>query len=318
MDVSRPVVVGVDGSGASLAAVRWAARHAAATGTQIQLIHAVHPLRATAATVPVTAAPLFNADELADAAQAVVTTAADMVHAEADGVTTTIATPPGNAARILVNASTNASLIVVGSRGLGGAAGLLLGSVSAHVATHGRCPTVVVHGDGRPSNGPIVVGVDGSATADAALPFAILQASRRRLSVVAVHAVTPPPAPPSLGEALATLAKAAHTTAETREAAGQMLDRVLAPWRAAFPGVDIHTQVLTASAAEALLEAAGEAALIVVGSRGHGALRGLLLGSTSRTVLHDAPCPVVVTRTDRAAEGSPPAQPRDATPTGQR
>lgn len=302
-DSAARTVVGVDGSDESTAAVRWAARRAAVTGDALRLVHAY------TAAVMFPAAPFASGvsprtqEAYARAAESVLASAADTAWAAAPGVDVTTEAVVGGAAQALVAASDGARLVVVGSRGHGGFAGLLLGSVGAQVSAHARCPTAVLRGGAPPADGPIVVGVDGSTPSNAALRFAVAEAGRLGVDVVAVHAWSLPQSP-GLGEAFAAELAAEQDPGAYEAAARQVLDEAAAPWRAAAPDVELRADLVPAAGpATALLTAAKGASMVVVGSRGHGGFVGLLLGSTSQSVVHHAPCPVVVIRADAEPTG---------------
>jgi nucleotide-binding universal stress UspA family protein len=298
---SFEIVVGVDGSPQADTAVRWAATRAQHTGARLRLLHTqVVPVPAPA--MPLAAPAPYTADpqDYAAAGEAVLTAAATVAHNQASGIDVTTDLRVGGAAPVLIDASAEADLIVVGSRGLGGFAGLLLGSVSAQVSGHARCPVVVVHG--QPSAaGPVVVGVDGSEPAAKALTFAFGEARRFGTGVIAVHAWSLPlPAGPA--EAAAAARATGDDPARYRQAARQVLTDAVADCRRQHPDVPVDERLVEHSAAGALLEAAAEPAMIVVGSRGHGGFIGLLLGSTSHSVLHHATCPVAVVHAGQATQ----------------
>jgi nucleotide-binding universal stress UspA family protein len=137
------IVVGVDGSPSSRAALRWAARQAALTGARL---HAV-----IAWTVPVTYGPMPVPDWGADWEESARATLEEVVRTELGDRAgeATVEVSEGGAALVLLDAAKDADLVVVGSRGHGGFAGLLLGSVAQHVTTHARCPVLVVHDEGE-------------------------------------------------------------------------------------------------------------------------------------------------------------------------
>lgn len=192
----------------------------------------------------------------------------------------------------LLDRSADASLLVVGARGLGGFRGLLLGSVSQHCLRHAVCPIAIVRHDDAPVEGAtmerIVVGIDGSDSAGDALRWAVEEARLRKASLEVIHAWSasavggyPHPAaafdPTSLEEAaFATLNAACDGIDSTGLA--HPVDRILR----------------RGGAASALLEASKGADLAVMGSRGLGGFSGLLLGSVSHQVAHHATCPVVI------------------------
>jgi nucleotide-binding universal stress UspA family protein len=288
------IVVGVDGSPHTDTAVRWAAARARRTGACLRLVHA-HAAPVPAPAMPLGGTTAFGPGPDAEtdrAGAAVLSAAADLAVSHAPGVDVTTDLRSGSAATILIDVSAEADLVVVGSRGRGGFAGLLHGSVSARVSGRTRCPTVVVR-DRAPETGPIVVGVDGSQPGAAALSFAFAEADRRGAGVIAVHAWTMP-LPVGPGEAAALARAGDQDRLRHRQAASEVLADALAGARREHPDVPVHERLTEAGPAGALIEAAAEPAMIVVGSRGHGQLAGLLLGSTSRTVLHNATCPVVV------------------------
>ncbi|GAA3560876.1 universal stress protein [Nonomuraea rosea] len=190
-------------------------------------------------------------------------------------------TDRGQPAEILTDLSGDAELIVVGTRGYGGLGGLVAGSVSAHVAAHAACPVIVMCG--RPDEGDareVVAGFDGSPPSVTALGFAAREAHR-----------------------LAAPLKALIAYRERGREAGMQEPRVeaqglawreLISWQRRYPGLQAEVELVDEPARPALLEAARKARLLVVGARGLGEVRGLLLGSVSQAMLHHAPCPVAV------------------------
>jgi nucleotide-binding universal stress UspA family protein len=189
----------------------------------------------------------------------------------------------GQPAAVLCERSHTAAMVVVGSRGRGGIAGMLLGSVSWQVAAHAHCPVVVVRGHWRPagdySPGPVVVGTDGSPASDAALGFGFEEAALRGAPLLAVCALAD--APGCLGGDL-------YLQEEVQQAIIRQKKR--------YSEVAVLREVAQGGARAALLAAAHDAQLLVVGSRGRGGIKGMLLGSVSQAVLHHAPCPVAVVR----------------------
>jgi nucleotide-binding universal stress UspA family protein len=174
---------------------------------------------------------------------------------------------------------------VVGERGLGGVARLVVGSVSVGVSGHALCPVVVVRG-APAREGPVVVGVDGTGAAEAAVGFAYEEAALRRAPLLAVHAWRDGPAEPA----------PVPDRAAVEERGRAVLAERLAGWGAKYPDVEVVRLVAREAAADLLVEQSAGAALVVVGSRGRGALTGLVLGSVGHALLHRSGCPVAVLR----------------------
>jgi nucleotide-binding universal stress UspA family protein len=156
------------------------------------------------------------------------------------------------------------------------------------------------------ANAPtVVVGVDGSAGSAEALRWALAEARLRKSPLRAVHAWMfgyvggTIDGYPSLGGSLDAYGSLGIDPGDLHRAAEDLLDRALADAGADTEGVEIERQVVQGSAAEALLAAADENDLLVVGSRGHGGFAELLLGSVSQQCVHHAPCPVVVVHSQK-------------------
>lgn len=302
------VLVGVDGSTPSLHALDWATNQAARLGWPVHLVCSYSMPSFTAAAFDGGYAVLDD-KAVHEGAEAVLAEARERVTQA--GVESTASVATGDAAGVLVELSQDAGLVVVGTRGRGGFAERLLGTVSSALPAHARCPSVVVPfraaqhtGKGEP--GPeledelmpipplrrIVVGVDGSPSAALALRHAIEQARLWDAELVAVTGV-----PVSVGAGLLAWLPSAvdHDAVLADVAAG--LDVIADQAEAQNPGVSIRRIVLDGSGAELLSEFSAAADLIVVGSRGRGGFRGLLLGSTSQAVLHHSQCPVLVVNT---------------------
>lgn len=272
------IVVGVDGSSASKAALRWALREARLMQGEITALMAWdYP---TIYTWEVPSPENVN--------QATAEALASMVDELAAGWAVTIAQEvvPGNPARALLD--TEADMVVVGSRGHGGFVNALLGSVSRSVATHSSRPVVVVQGE-EATGGPVVVGVDDSQSSRTALRFAFEAASLRETELVVVQALPsayfiPGPLP--------------HPDREEIEQQAQLqLSEQLAGWGTAYPDVSVRKRAEHDHPVSALHRAALSAQLLVVGRRGRGGFGELLLGSVATGVLHHASCPVAVIHT---------------------
>jgi nucleotide-binding universal stress UspA family protein len=194
----------------------------------------------------------------------------------------------GEPVPVLTRLAAEADLLVVGSRGHGAFTGRVLGSVSQRCLETAPCPVVVVPHDARPRTRTIVVGVDGSEPSCAALQWAVAEAARRRTRLEVVNAYR---------ETEIVLPFGA-TTASDHERREQMSASLLEHMIAGAVGRSTPPEIETISsplgAAAALRDAATTAALLVVGSRGQGGLRGLGIGSVSLHCVHHAPCPVAV------------------------
>lgn len=285
---TRPILVGVDGSVASLRAAAWAGAAGAQRHRPVRLVSVFHwplydypdrPL--PAATDPGRAMAERRLRE-----QAV------LLRTHYPGLRVTGEVRDGTPAAVLVAESAGADLTVLGQRGLGGLSGMLLGSVSTEVAAHAAGAVLVVpDGDDElpPSRGPVVVGVDGSPGGQAALGVAFDEASWRCAELVVVHAWMQPGSddpysPPPLY----------YDPDETGEAERVLLAEALAGWRDKYPDVRVRPVLAHGTPVDQLLAYGRGAQLIVVGSRGRGGFASLVLGSTSRAVLHRASGPVAV------------------------
>jgi nucleotide-binding universal stress UspA family protein len=196
----------------------------------------------------------------------------------------------GPASSTLIEQAKAADLAVVGSRGRGGFAGLLLGSVSHQLVQHAPCPVVVVPGGwSGTSKRRIVVGVDGSEGAAAALRWALDWATSDASEVEVVRAFDSEVAWIDVGtDYERSWVEQAIATAEAE------LQRVVAEVVGENQGVTVHQVVEEGSPARVLVDRAKDADLLVVGTRGRGGFAGLMLGSVSQRCLEHGPVPVAV------------------------
>jgi nucleotide-binding universal stress UspA family protein len=283
------IVVGVDGSPASQQALRWATAEAGRRGAALDVVHAW-----------MTPYPLNAPDYFTDPAPFEARGAEVLEHALAaltlpDPAPTEVrrVLVQGYPSKALLQAAAGAALLVVGSRGRGGFSGLLLGSVSQNCVQHAPCPVAVVPpGWSGEEHGRVVVGVDGSDVSSGALHWAITTAVVRHAELEVVNAydyvqvVMPMGIAPGIDREL--LEKASRA----------LLEEMVGPAVGAAAVRPRSVQLIPAHTgpARALLDAAIGADLLVVGSRGRGGVKGLLLGSVSQQCLHHASCPVVVVR----------------------
>ncbi|MFJ7013421.1 universal stress protein [Streptomyces albogriseolus] len=289
--MSGLVVVGVDGSPSSLGAVEAAAREARWRGAGLRVVHAflwpaMHVPRGRSPLGPPEGEPRNRVEHL-------VAEAVARARDTAPGVEVSHVVVTGEPVTVLEAQSRAADLVVVGSRGMGGFVGLLIGSTAVHLAAHGRCPVLVVR-EGGDEKGPVVVGVDGSAAGERAIEFAFAEASLRGAPLRAIHAWTLWNAPPSeLHEGADTYVTMPEGVAEAEE---RLVSEALAGCRERYPGVSVESRAPRGQTREALIEASRSARLLAVGARGRGGFAGLMLGSVSQAVLHHAHCPVAVVR----------------------
>jgi nucleotide-binding universal stress UspA family protein len=284
------VLVGVDGSTGADLALAWAAGYADHRRRPLVVVHVTPPGNGAAAH-----------DEAARVAAGYRTLDRALLRARASqpGVSVVALGQVGDPRAVLADLARDASALVVGSRGRGSLAGLLLGSVSVALAAQAPCPLVVVrpHPDAVAFNDlSVVVGLDGDREGDEqadalTLGFELASSQYRPLEVV--HALGTPvafPYPDSLGGELESRA---------RRAAEVFLDEALTGYDAKFPDVVVHRRVLLGSPTRALVAASERASTVVVGRRGHGWVRSHLLGSVSRAVVEQAHSTVVVVRAGR-------------------
>jgi nucleotide-binding universal stress UspA family protein len=265
------VLVGYDGSRGSERALSWAAREARARAVRLTVCHAWGLSEAASAGGGLLALTRRRgADVLARG-----------IRQAQDAMGTGAVAPllaDGPAAAVLCENSGRAAMVVLGSHGAGGGIpGLLVGSVTAQVATYAAGPVVVERGRWRPAGylpGPVAVGTDGSPASLAALEFAAEQAALRAAPLLAVSAVADSPA----GDG------------RLQDA----LDFLLGQLEKEHPQVTVLRRTADSAPLPALLAAAQEAQLLVVGRRGLGGVRGMRLGSIGQGVLNYAACPVAI------------------------
>lgn len=302
-----PVTAGVDGSASALRAVRWAAREAVLRGTGLRIVHASprYPELGPRSGQQEWRLASQVAHGLAARSRQVALAAEPDLTVE----TSVITAPPS---RALIECSDTAALLVVAARGLDGFAGLHLGSVAATVSSYAHCPVVVVRRPPVPAGdapAPVVVGVDGSPSSQLALDFGFACAARRALPLVALHCwhrISRHAVHQVLTEA-----------ADQRELADEeerVLADALAGWSERYPEVTLRRVVRRERAVEALLSFSLQAELLVVASRGRGGVVGMVLGSTSQSLVRYASGPVAVVHPGIGAETpvSPASQRSDS------
>lgn len=283
------VVAGVDGSPDGAAAVDVAAAEADARGVALRLVHA-YTWPALLPVAPLGAYPPDPSDPRV-AAEQVLAEARSRVQATHPELEVQVRAAVGAPAAVLLVEARTAAMVVVGTRGHGGFVGLLAGSTSTQVATHAQVPVLVVRGGGVPAGAPVLLGVDGDEPSVAAVEFAFEEAAHRGVALHALYGwsgrTTVAPGSP--------LAPPAYDFAEAEQEAHRVLAEVLAGWQEKYPQVEIERRVVhTLDAPALLVRASSHAGLVVVGSRGRGELRSLLLGGCGYVLVHRAHCPVAV------------------------
>jgi nucleotide-binding universal stress UspA family protein len=291
------IVVGVDGSSSSKSAVRWAAREARMRKVALTLVHVVvtpawgpTPWLLSNAPLPV---PAEEDPALGEAGQKIIDEAIKIAEdSTRDDVLTEINSELFFSVPVstLVNLSMQAQMVVVGCRGQNALTRVLLGSVSNGLLHHAHCPVAVIH-DGvpaaaKPSDLPVVVGVDGSPASELATEIAFDEASRRGVDLVALHAYRDADLPQVLN---------VQWSGDHPIPPQALADRLTA-WLERYPDVTIHPRIVCDNPARHLIDASESAQLVVVGSRGRGGFAGMLLGSVSTAVAHAANVPVIVAR----------------------
>ncbi|MET8336337.1 universal stress protein [Streptosporangium canum] len=280
--MTESITAATDGSPAAMAAMEWAADDAARRGLPLRIVHVVDRWPYGVAAFP----PPDWAEHAARAGEQVLAEAIAVATKYRPDVRVTTELIEGSPAKVLREQAGTATELVIGSRGLGGFTGALLGSMVLHVAGHVPGTVVVVRADADRPHGEIVVGVDGSAECEPALAYAFEQARLRGCALRAVHAWQRPVY--GLIPEIPADIEGVHRFHQ------RMVRDKLGTWREKFPEVEVVEDVRSAHPVEALTEASDRAALVVVGSRGVGAVGSVLLGSVSRGVLHHAHGPVAV------------------------
>ncbi|MDX3451686.1 universal stress protein [Streptomyces sp. ME02-8801-2C] len=310
--MSRNVTVGLDGSPESRAAAEWAAREARLRGAPLRLVHVWEPV-----PEPMAQAPLLGAETQAHWSERsemgappaegwgrIPRETAEGLRLRHPGVHVDREQIPGRPVDVLAEASKDAELLVLGSRGLSGIGGFLVGSVGMAVIAHTDTPVVLVRSGehaadehekdpaGIPSAAtayrPVVLGLDTDHPDDTVIAFAFDEAARRQTSLRVVHGwILPPyyvsslPAAPEVGTELGRQDAAA-------------LAQVLSPWRQKYPAVEVLEESRLGSPANHVIDASREASLVVVGRRIRRSPIGAHIGPVTHAVLHHATAPVAV------------------------
>ncbi|MFJ9566187.1 universal stress protein [Streptomyces fuscichromogenes] len=312
--MTRTVTVGLDGSPESRAAAEWAAREAELLELPLKLVQVWEPVPA-----PMAQAPLLGPEthqhwtersEMgvppAEGWGSVPREAAEGVRLRHPGLDVTTEQLSGRPADVLVGAAKDAELLVLGSRALGGIGGFMVGSVGLSVVAHAERPVVLVRAGEQvadehetdPATGvpsaatafrPVVLGLDIESPDDDLIAFAAAAAARRGTSLRVVHGWNPPYYYDAYG-----VAADLGLRQELARQESTALSEVLRPWREKFPAVEITEEFHYGTPGNHLVDASGEACLVVVGRRTRRSSLGSHIGSVTHTVLHHATAPVAV------------------------
>lgn len=286
---SPGIVVGIDGSAASDAALRWALAEATMRNIGISLIHACPP-PSMSWSVARTSVEVqqeldgFAHDVIGDSMSFVEETAPQSLQVSGE----VISSPP---LPTLIDLSKHAQMMVVGRLGTGALCDGQLGSVSSGLVRHAHCPVAVI-GAQRPSTpdhrrAPVLVGIDGSEVSELATGLAFDEASRRGVDLVALHTWM------DIGVFLDR--ELDYSTLDSAEEDEVLAER-LGIWQERYPDVTVRRVVAFDKAARRLVEQSASAQLVVIGSHGRGGFAGMMLGSVSSAVLQAARVPVLVAR----------------------
>ncbi|KUO06241.1 universal stress protein [Streptomyces caeruleatus] len=295
----RTVVVGLDGSSESRAAAEWAAREAKLRGLPLKIVHVWEPV-----PEPMAQAPLLGAETQAHWTARVPREAAEGIRLRHAGVEVTTEQRTGGAADALTEAAADAELLVLGSRGLSGVGGFMVGSVGLSVVAHAERPVVLVRpGEqaadeheadpaGVPSAAtpyrPVVLGLDAMSPDDSVIEFAFEEAARRETGLRVIHGWNLPP------YYVYGLAADPQFHDEIARQQAAVLAEAVQPWRKKYPNVEVTEQTPSGSPGIRLVDASREASLVVVGRRIRRSPLGAHIGPVTHAVLHHATAPVAV------------------------
>ncbi|WP_435221616.1 universal stress protein [Streptomyces sp. Tue6028] len=295
----RTVTVGLDGSPESRAAAEWAAREAGLRGLPLKVLHVSEPAPHTMAR-----APFLGAETHQHWAERVPRDAVEGIRLRHPGIEVTGENVTGHPVHVLCGAAATADLLVLGTRGLGGTGGHVLGSVGMAVVARAEWPVVLVRSGeqaadehekdpaGVPSTAapfrPVVLGVDTEDPDGTPIGFAFDAAVRRATTLRIVRCWKPAPyhAYGTSADAGPRAATAPHESAALAETVG--------PWRQKFPAVDVVEESRCGSPAVCLVEASREASLVVVGRQARRSAFGAHIGHVTHAVLHHSTAPVAV------------------------
>ena len=295
----RTVTVGLDGSPESQAAAEWAAREAGLLGLPLKLVHVREPVPA-----PMAQAPLLGAETQQHWSEQLPRESAEGLRLRHPGVEITAEHLSGRPADVLSGLAKDAALLVLGSRGMSGIGGFLVGSVGQAVVAHAERPVVLVRAGGQAADEhlmdpagipsaaapyrPVVLGLATDDPDPSLVEFAFDAADRRATSLRVVHGWNPPP------YYAYGLSADLDLHAELTRQEATALGDILRPWRQKFPAVEVVEESRYGTAASHLVDASREASLVVVGRRIRRSPFGAHIGHVTHAVLHHATAPVAV------------------------
>ncbi|GGY33501.1 universal stress protein [Streptomyces djakartensis] len=294
----RCIMVGLDGSSESRAAAEWAAREAKLRGLPLRLVHVWEPV-----AEPLAQAPLLGTETLKHWSERIPRGAAEGLRSRHPGVEVSAVQLSGVPGDVLVDVARDAELLVLGSRGLSGVGGFMVGSVGQVVIARTEVPVVLVRSGeqaadehamdpaGIPSAAtrfrPVLLGLDTRTPDDTVVAFAFDEAARRETSLRVLHAWNPPPY-------IHGLSGHASLYDELAREQAAALTEALRPWRQKYPAVEVIEASRAGSAADQLVSSSRYASLVVVGRRTRRGRFGVHIGPVAHAVLHHAVAPVAV------------------------
>ncbi|MFB7272494.1 universal stress protein [Streptomyces sp. NPDC056244] len=297
--MSRTVIAGLDGSLESRAAADWAAREAELRGLPLKLVHVWEPV-----PEPVAQASLLGAETQRHWSERIPRESAESIRQRHPGVEVTTEQLSGRPSDVLSGLAEDAALLVLGSRGLSGIGGFVVGSVGLAVVAHSERPVVLVRAGERATDEhtadpagipsattpyrPVVLGLDADSPDASVIEFAFDAAVRRSTSLRVVHGWNPP----AYYAYALSIDFELHTELARQQAA--TLTEVLDPWRKKFPDVEVRAESGSGRPADQLADASREASLVVVGRRIRRSPIGAHIGPVTQSVLHHAAAPVAV------------------------
>ncbi|MDT7724921.1 MAG: hypothetical protein QOI21_1497 [Actinomycetota bacterium] len=294
--VNPTILVGVDGSAGSDQAVRWAAALAVQRDFALHVVHALEVAKLYFYVGEIAGKGALE-KAVAEDGEQIVRDAVAVARSVDENVTVTTEISTQPPVPVLIGLSRDARMLVLGHTGRGGFAGMLVGSTASAVASHAHCPVAVIGGSSMPATGPVVVGLDGSPTSELAIAAAFDEASFRAVPLIAVHAWSDVTYDDINGTARFPFAWKSLEDDELR-----LLAQRLAGWQEKYPEVEVRRELVRDRPRRALLDWSEQAQLVVVGSRGRGGFRGMLLGSTSQALVRHARCPVLVVRPESSVD----------------